>query len=59
MEFVMLFLSIVNIVCIAGSKLSAKIGVPSLLIFLALGMLCGSDGLLKIPFDDFKLSEQI
>ena len=59
MEFVMLFLSIVNIVCIAGSKLSAKIGVPSLLIFLALGMICGSDGLLKIPFDDFKLSEQI
>ena len=59
MEFVMLFLSIVNIVCIAGSKLSEKIGVPSLLIFLALGMLCGSDGLLKIPFDDFKLSEQI
>ena len=59
MEFVMLFFSAIIIVCIVGNKLSTKIGVPSLLIFLALGMICGSDGLLKIPFDNFALSEQV
>lgn len=42
MEFVMLFFSAIIIVCIVGNKLSARIGVPSLLIFLALGMICGS-----------------
>ena len=56
MEFVMLFFSVIIIVCIVGNKLSTKIGVPSLLIFLALGMICGSDGLLKIPFDNYQLS---
>ena len=48
MEFVMLFFSAIIIVCIVGNKLSARIGVPSLLIFLALGMICGSDGILKL-----------
>ena len=59
MEFVMLFFSAIIIVCIVGNKLSARIGVPSLLIFLALGMICGSDGILKIPFDNYQLSEQV
>lgn len=51
--------SAIIIVCIVGNKLSARIGVPSLLIFLALGMICGSDGILKIPFDNYQLSEQV
>ena len=34
MEFVMLFFSAIIIVCIVGNKLSARIGVPSLLICL-------------------------
>ena len=59
MEFVMLFFSIIIIVCIVGNKLSARIGVPSLLIFLALGMICGSDGILTIPFDNYQLSEHV
>ena len=59
MEFVMLFFSAIIIVCIVGNKVSARIGVPRLLIFLALGMICGSDGILKIPFDNYQLSEQV
>ena len=59
MELIMLLFAGIIIICMLGNKLSSKIGVPSLLLFLALGMFFGSDGVLKIPFDDFKLSEQI
>lgn len=55
----MLLSAVIIVLCIAGNKLSAKIGVPGLIVFLGLGMLFGSDGLLKIPFDDFIASEKI
>lgn len=41
------------LVCIAASRFSGRFGVPMLLVFIALGMLFGSDGLFKIPFDDY------
>lgn len=41
------------------SKTSSRFGVPSLLLFLGLGMLAGSDGLLGIEFDDFALAQQV
>lgn len=40
------------------SKTSSRLGVPSLLLFLGLGMLAGSEGLLGIPFDDFGLAQR-
>ena len=51
--------SIIIILCIIVSKISIKVGVPSLLLFLLLGMAFGSDGLLKIQFDDYKIAEQL
>lgn len=45
--------------CVVCSKISSKIGMPMLLFFMLLGMAVGSDGLLKIPFADFALAEQI
>lgn len=44
---------------VALHRLTWKIGVPSLLAFILLGMAFGSDGILRIQFDDFVLSEQI
>lgn len=38
------------------SKTSSRFGVPSLLLFLGLGMLAGSDGIAGIDFDDFDLA---
>jgi potassium/hydrogen antiporter len=40
------------------SKTSSRFGVPSLLLFLFLGMVAGSEGLLGIEFDDFEIASQ-
>jgi potassium/hydrogen antiporter len=40
------------------SKTSSRFGVPSLLLFLVLGMLAGSEGLLGIEFEDFALAQR-
>lgn len=45
--------------CLVAHRLSNCIGLPSLLLFMVLGMLCGSDGILKIAFQNYPLTEQI
>jgi cell volume regulation protein A len=40
------------------SKTSSRFGVPSLLLFLLLGMLGGSEGVLGIEFEDFALAQR-
>ena len=59
MNFSILLSSIIIILCIIVSKISTKVGVPSLLLFLFLGIIFGTDGLLKIQFDDYKVAEQL
>ena len=59
MNLLLLLSAIVLIACIAGSRLSGRLGIPTLLFFIGLGMLFGSDGLLKIEFEDYRLSEQV
>ena len=53
METFFLLCAAVLILCIFSNKISNKLGVPSLLIFMLLGMLFGSDGIFKIDFADF------
>lgn len=55
----LLLAAVIILVCIASSRLSGRLGVPALLIFIVLGMLFGSDGILKIPFDNYNFAEQI
>lgn len=49
----------VMIACVICNKVSNKIGTPMLLAFILLGMLFGSDGIAKIPFDDYVAAEQL
>ena len=49
----------VILVCLLASKFSAKLGVPTLLVFIFLGMVFGSDGVFKIQFDNYSVAEQI
>ncbi len=46
-------------VSVVSSKISNKLAVPVLLLFLAVGMLAGSEGLGKIYFDNAQLAKQI
>jgi cell volume regulation protein A len=42
-----------------ASLVAGRVRVPSLLLFLGLGMLVGSDGLGWLPFDDYELARTI
>lgn len=57
-EFLLLS-AIILIACVIGSKLSMRFGVPTLLFFISLGMIFGSDGLFKIHFDNYSVAEKI
>lgn len=58
-ENILLVGSILLLVSIVAGKTSYRFGVPTLLLFLAIGMLAGSDGIGGIFFDDPKLAQFI
>lgn len=47
------------VLCIIADKFSGRFGMPALILFIGIGMLFGSDGVVKIPFDNFEITEQI
>lgn len=59
MPLYLLLVAAILLASVLLNKVSAKIGIPILLFFILLGMLFGSDGLFKIPFDDFKIAENV
>ena len=50
-----LIVAAIILLCLFLNKISAKLGIPVLLAFILLGMLFGTDGLLKISFDNYVL----
>lgn len=56
---ILLLFSVVIFACVFLNKISAKLGIPMLLAFIFLGMLFGSDGLLRIPFTDYSFVENV
>ncbi|WP_367926342.1 potassium/proton antiporter [uncultured Ruthenibacterium sp.] len=59
MNGLILLAAVVILVCLLLNKVAVKLGMPMLLAFILLGMLFGTDGLFKIPFDNFELAEKI
>ena len=59
MSVLILFCAIVILSCIVTNKFSNKLGIPALIFFMFLGVLFGSDGLLKISFDDYDLTSKL
>ncbi len=58
-ENILLVGSLLLFVSIIGGKTSYKFGVPTLLLFLAIGMLAGSDGIGGIHFDNPQVAQFI
>ena len=56
-ENLMLAGSVLLIASILASKTSFKLGIPTLILFLGIGMMAGSEGIGKIYFDDPHLAE--
>ena len=56
---ILLFSSLAVFACVFAGRISDRIGLPSLLIFILLGMVFGEDGLLRIPFSNYGISETI
>lgn len=53
LEFILLAVSILLIVSVLASRVSSTFGIPALLLFLAIGMLAGSEGPGRIAFEDY------
>ena len=59
MELSLLLCGLVIIFCIIANKISYKLGMPSLILFMIIGMLFGSDGIIKIYYDNYAITEKI
>lgn len=55
----LLLASLVIVACVLSNKLTSKLGMPTLLAFILLGMFFGSDGPLKFHFDNYLLTQEI
>ena len=59
MEISLLICVLILMTCIFLSKLTHRLGLPTLLFFILLGMVFGSDGFFKISFTNYSLTEQL
>ncbi|MFY9233668.1 MAG: potassium/proton antiporter [Fimbriimonadaceae bacterium] len=58
-EYILVAGALFLLISILASKLSAKLGVPALIVFIGLGMLAGSEGPGGIAFADYKLANTL
>lgn len=55
----LLLTAVILLACILLNRVSGKLGIPMLLAFILLGMFFGSDGVVKIPFENYAAAESI
>lgn len=59
MSETLLICALIMFSCVIVNTFSGKSGMPALLLFMGLGMLFGSDGLFKIPFEDYGAMQKL
>ena len=55
----LLIAALIILLCLICNRFSDRFGVPSLLLFIGLGLLFGADGPIRVHFDNYALSESI
>lgn len=58
-DYILLWIAILIFASVLTSKLSEKFAIPALLLFLAVGMLAGSEGLGGVFFDNAQLAKSV
>jgi potassium/hydrogen antiporter len=59
LQVAMLLAGVLLVIGITSSKFSARLGIPVLVLFLAVGMLAGSEGIGRIPFENYPLANSV
>lgn len=59
LEHILLIGALLLIISILASKAFGRFGVPGLLLFLTIGMLAGSEGIIGIEFDNLWLAQSV
>lgn len=59
MASVLILVAVVLFLCLLAEKFSGKFGMPALILFMGIGMLFGSDGILHIPFDNYGMAQNV
>lgn len=59
MAYILIFIGVVICLCLLLNHFADKLPVPSIIIFLGLGMIFGIDGIFKIPSDNYEYSEMV
>ena len=59
MNTALFLMGTVIVICVLTHKFTSHLKVPSLLFFIGLGMCFGENGIFRISFDDYALSEMV
>lgn len=59
MTLSILLAALIIFLCVLLNRFTQKIGIPVLLAFILLGLIFGSEGLFRIPFENYSLAETI
>ena len=55
----LILIGIVILLCIWLNNISSRIGIPTLLAFIVLGMVFGNSGLIPLHFEDYDFAKDI
>ena len=56
---ILLLTGVVILACILAHRFTEKLPIPTLLVFIGLGMLFGENGLFRIRFNNYSLAETV